>query len=234
MKKLILAAFALTTAVSVFAQGSVNFGNRFTTGNPVTTHVWGPSATAPGLSLIGNGSNDTPSGTTPYAASGMSLISGTVSGGKYGYTTTFAQLLGANGSNQLEASLRPVGQTTTFRSGATAAGFIAQITSTLTGATPIDTAASFATFEIAAWDNSAGQYSNWTAAFDAWQLGLIAAGHSAPFNVSAIGGGLNVPPNLNNMGFNPQSFNLYFIPEPSTFALAGLGAAALLIFRRRK
>ena len=29
-------------------------------------------------------------------------------------------------------------------------------------------------------------------------------------------------------------FNLYFVPEPSTFALAGLGAAALMIFRRRK
>jgi hypothetical protein len=31
-----------------------------------------------------------------------------------------------------------------------------------------------------------------------------------------------------------QGFGLKIIPEPSTFALAGLGAAALLIFRRRK
>jgi len=40
---------------------------------------------------------------------------------------------------------------------------------------------------------------------------------------------------------NPGPFNywidnvrLYVVPEPSTFALAGLGTAALLIFRRRK
>ena len=33
-----------------------------------------------------------------------------------------------------------------------------------------------------------------------------------------------------------KSFNEYYIiiPEPTTLALAGLGAAALLIFRRRK
>jgi hypothetical protein len=31
-----------------------------------------------------------------------------------------------------------------------------------------------------------------------------------------------------------QGFYIGAIPEPSTFALAGLGAAALVIFRRRK
>ena len=61
--------------------------------------------------------------------------------------------------------------------------------------------------------------------------GLIAAGKGGAFTVNNIGGSVNTPPNMPG-----QSFNLYIqsIPEPSTFALAGLGAAALLIFRRRK
>ena len=45
-----------------------------------------------------------------------------------------------------------------------------------------------------------------------------------------IGGSVNTPAEH----CSPGSFNLYMVPEPSTFALAGLGAAALMIFRRRK
>jgi hypothetical protein len=40
----------------------------------------------------------------------------------------------------------------------------------------------------------------------------------------------DVPPDLTGMG----AVILTAVPEPSTFALAGLGAAALLIFRRRR
>ena len=234
MKKLLIAAFALTTAASVFAQGSVQFQNRISAGIVQTTHIWGPSTTNPGLSLIGLGSNDTPTpGATAFGtASGMSLIGASGSGGKYGYTTTFAQLIGAEGSGIAEASLKPLGQTTTFKTG-TSLGGVALITDTLSGASPVSSGAAYATFEIVAWDNSTSQYSTWTQASAAWLLGTIAAGHSAKFNVSAIGGGLNSPPNLNNME-SITSFNLYFIPEPSTFALAGLGMATLLVFRRRK
>jgi hypothetical protein len=234
MKKLIVAAFALTTVASAFAQGTVAFANRFTTGTPDIAHIYGPSSTSPTLSLIGFGAADTPAGVVNYAGSGMALIGASGSGGKYGYATTFAQLIGADGSNAAESSLVPVGQTTTFRSG-TGAGFIAGITSTLSGTPPVSSQAPFATFEIVAWDNSSGQYSTWSQASVAWLAGTIAAGKSAPFNVSAIGGGLITPPNLNNMGAGVTSFNLYMsIPEPSSFALVGLGAAAMMIFRRRK
>lgn len=49
-------------------------------------------------------------------------------------------------------------------------------------------------------------------------------------------GGVIIP-SLNIFGASPsltQGFTLQPIPEPTTMALAGLGAAALLIFRRRK
>jgi hypothetical protein len=222
MKKLILAAFVLTTAASVFAQGTVIFINRSSLG---TTHVWGPSSSNPSLSLVGTGLTDSPAGSVNYAGAGMSLIGASGASGQYGYATTFAQLLAANGSSQAESSLVPSGQITTFKSG-TALGVAAQITDTL-GNIPKDSAA--ATLEMVAWDNSSGLYPTWTQALVAWQGGLIAAGKSGAFTVLQIGGDVNTPPNM-----AIPSFNLYMVPEPSTFALLGLGAAAMMIFRRRK
>lgn len=223
MKKLIIAACAITCAVSVFAQGTVNFANRTALG---INHVYGPSSSNPALILTGQGLADTPAGTVDYAGAGMALIGAGGLTGQYGATTTFAQLLAANGANAPEASLTPQGATTTFRTG-TAAGNIANITATLAGITP-DSAT--ATFEMAAWDNSSGLYPTWTQASAAWKAGLIAAGVSGTFNVNAIGGSVNTPPN-----FLIPSFNLSAgVPEPSTFALAGLGLAAMLVLRRRK
>jgi hypothetical protein len=223
MKKLILAAFALTTAASVFAQGTITFNNRLTS----TTHVWGPSSSNPSLSLIGLGSNDAPTpGNTPFAADGMTMIGANGLAGQYGATLTLAQLIGANGAGAPASSLLPMGAVTTFRTGG-AAGNIAGVSTTLIGI-PADSAA--ASFEMVVWDDSSGNYSSWTLASVAWQQGQIAAGESAEFTVANIGGTSNVAPNT----IIPSSFNLYFVPEPTSFALAGLGAAAMMIFRRRK
>jgi len=80
-------------------QGTVTFNIRISGAlTNQTTHIWGPSATAPTLSLIGLGSNDSPWGTTPFgSASGMALIGAGGRTGLYGYATTFAQLIGAVG-----------------------------------------------------------------------------------------------------------------------------------------
>ena len=225
MKKLILAACAVTCAVSVFAQGTVAFNNRTTLG---TSHVWGPSASNPTTHFVGAGLNDNPAGTVDYAGNGMTMIGAGGLTGKYGASTTFAQLLAANGAGAAESSLTPQGATTTFRTGG-AMGNIALIGVTL-GNVPLDSPA--ATLEMVAWDNSSGQYPTWTQASVAWQAGLIAAGTSGAFTVNQIGGSVNTPPNM-----LIPSFNLYTIgsvPEPSTFALAGLGLAAMLVLRRRK
>jgi hypothetical protein len=55
------------------------------------------------------------------------------------------------------------------------------------------------------------------------------AGKSSTLVLSTIATGPATPTEL-----DIPSFNLDPVPEPSTFALAGLGSAALLIFRRRK
>ena len=171
MKKLILAAFAVTAAVGVFAQGTVNFQGNSSVG---TSHIWGPSATAPSLSLVGFGSNDKPTaGTTPYAADGMTLIGASSATGQYGAGTTFAQILAGTTGTPV-GSLQPANPTTTFRSGA-GGGVLNLVTATL-GNVPIDSAS--ATLDIVAWDNSSGNYSSWATASVAWQAGLIAAGMS--------------------------------------------------------
>jgi len=53
-------------------------------------------------------------------------------------------------------------------------------------------------------------------------------GNSAAFNHTLVTGA--TPPTAPNM----PTFAIAPVPEPSTFALAGLGLAGLLIFRRRK
>jgi hypothetical protein len=220
MKKLILAAITVTTAASVLAQGTVTFNNRVA--NVATTHVYtGPTA------RTGNGPGDLPTGPMDYT--GYTLI-GTVGG--FAASSTFAQLLGAPGLGTAESSLLPsTGGVTTFRTGA-ASGNVAPVTATFNNI-PAD--AANGTFEMVVWDNKSGLYPTWAQASVAWSQGLISAGRSAPFNLLQIGGTTFTPPNIvsSNPGEGLQSFSIV-VPEPASVALVGLGAAALMIFRRRK
>jgi hypothetical protein len=220
MKKLILAAITLTTAASVFAQGTVTFANRIAgTG---TTHVY----SGPGY-RGGNGPGDVPPGSTDYA--GFTLI-GTVGG--MNPSTTFAQLIGAPGSGTAESSMLPSqSPPTTFRTGA-AAGNIVAGTATFSN---IQADAAVATFEMVVWDNSTGLYPTWAQASAAVKNNVILGGASPAFVLQQIGGTTFTPPSIISatLGQGMQSFGIP-VPEPTTVALAGLGAAALLIFRRRK
>src|ERR1017187_3896309 len=219
-------SLSLLSVRETHAQGTVIFNQQNSLG---TTHVWAnwPFYTNPYVSFIGPATNDSPSGITPYSANGQALIGEGGAGGHYGYATTFAQLLAANGAGQPESSLVPSGQTTTFKTGASL-WCIAMITDTLNNIPPDSPAA---TLEMVAWDDSSGLYPTWLEASVGWMAGLIDAGKSGAFTVLSIGGNWNTPPS-----FLPMSFNLYggFVPEPSTLALAGLGAAVMLVFRRRK
>ena len=150
-------------------------------------------------------------------------------GGMVG-STTFATLIGAPGSNAPEYLMLPsITLPTSFRTGA-AAGNVFPTTDTFANILP-DSAV--ATFEMVAWDNSSGLYPTWAEASVAVQHGLIIGGSSLPFVLQNIGGFINVPPYVISSipGEGLQSFT---IPEPMTVTLAGVGAAALSISRRRK
>jgi hypothetical protein len=220
MKKLILAAFAVTCAVSVFAQGEIVFATRIA-GTRIT-YVYAPLASNIYFSQLGNGTADFLAGTTVWT--GFTPIGSPGIAGQYGGSSTFAQLLTAPGFNQPESNLVPQTPITTFRTGR-AAGFVAPLTITASNV-GLDAPA---TIEMVVWDNSSGQYPTWKEAFAAWTEGNIAAVESGRWN--AIIGGTLPPPSLDGL----QSLNLYYlIPEPSCFALAGLGLGALLVCRRHK
>jgi hypothetical protein len=85
-------------------------------------------------------------------------------------------------------------------------------------------------FEVRVFSTASGSFANAQTAnaLNTW-------GQSAVFSVTT--GGAGAPPGPPASLTTLQGFNLNsggVVPEPSSLALAGLGAAALLVFRRRK
>ena len=83
--------------------------------------------------------------------------------------------------------------------------------------------------QMVAWQ---GNYDTWAAAFAAWQAGTadVKIGASNPLTLT-LPSAPTSPVLTYLTGLQP--FAIVAVPEPTMFALAGLGAAALLIFRRR-
>jgi len=79
------------------------------------------------------------------------------------------------------------------------------------------------TMQAEAWYNG-GTFSTFNLAFAAG----VNTGYSQMFNLAATA----FPTSPNNTVF--PAFAVGTVPEPGTFALAGLGAAVLMMFRRRK
>lgn len=121
-------------------------------------------------------------------------------------------LVGAGGS----LTLVP-GSTTTFRTGANAA--LLQYINPVVVEIPGTAVGGSATVRMRAWETAGGSYE-----------AALNKGESVDLTVTGLGGGAVTPANL------PSSFTGFtipVIPEPSTIALGVLGAAALLLRRRK-
>jgi len=221
MKKTLLTALLVAGAASAFGQGAITWGN-----NPsgFRAPVYQPDPGNPGVSTVGQSSIGTPTGSTVYAGP---LIGASGLGGSY----TFAFFAGTSGqaSNQLTLLA-----STTFRTATgngVPAGLVVGGTVTVPGAAAGDTSH----FQIRVWNNQGGTITTWAAAEAAWLAGLTAAGVSPVLTSAQLGGidsNSNVVATPTDSGWT--SFSVTTVPEPATLTLAGLGAAALMIFRRRK
>jgi len=222
MKKLLLTTAALAIVTSALAQGTVQFNTRLTLGSPpYFTQVFMPEAG--GQQKTGNTAANLPAGTQTYTGAPL-----TGSGWS-------AQLFSISGNTLPAGPFTPYGvpvtdtfassaPVTTFRTG-TSAGAVSPNTSTLAN---VAADAASAVLQMRVWPSSFGSWASAVAAFQANDpLALIGA--SPAFVVNLIGGSINGPPQLTGV-----SFSVVPAPEPSSFALAGMGLASLLIFRRRK
>jgi len=125
------------------------------------------------------------------------------------------------GSSEANLALVP-NSTTTFRTSTTGAGYVlAGITVNVPGVAAGETAA----LQVRAWDNNGGTVTSWAAALASGR----AFGSSPTLTSFPLGGGTVQPPNLVGL----QGFTLA-VPEPSTFAFAGLGLLGLVMARRKK
>ncbi len=171
------------------AQGTVNFANRVS--GTLVCYVYGPQPCQPGYSLYGNGTGDTPPGTTDWI--GFTKLSG---------SNYLAQLRAAPGADASESALRwATSAPTSFRTG-TGAGVLVATTGILDG---VAKDATVATLQLFVWDNTSGLYPDAVSGFNAAKAGLVVYGYSTKFNLNAIGGDFNVPPNLTGL----RSFNIY-------------------------
>jgi hypothetical protein len=225
MKKLLTIAALAGVASLSYGQGFVAFVNQ--TGTRVSTN-----------------------GAAIGAGTGLTVSSAVLANGYY-----FELLVAPTSQTTIGATL--AGWTDTGELGTTvnSAGRVSGNNSTDGNATQIPGYGSTATadFAIVGWSANLG--SNYLNAVSWWNQGAAASGNFGPdasftggasayFGISGVATGIPLAATGGPYTdvFGPASggqiggFALtgYLVPEPTTFALAGLGAAALVIFRRRK
>jgi hypothetical protein len=217
MKKLILTSAMLVASVAAFAQGKINLIND--------------SASLVMLSSSGNVSNSDislrgqPVGNSSPLLSGVvltaGLFGGTSSSQLYLYSTT-ALTGAAAGSAGIIGPMHVICQANPTTGALNIPG--------IANNTPIGSTTPW--FDVKVWDNA---YASYDAAFAAGAY----TGASPLFQMNpgpSLGYVNTAPPSLNSTWTEGPIFVALggTIPEPSSVAFAGLAAAAMLIFRRRK
>jgi len=226
MKKTLLTGLLMIGAASVFGQASLGF---ITWGNAPTgfrAPIYNVDPGSPSVSTVGQSSLGTPTGSTVFAGPLL---------GASGNGATYTMAFFAGNGNAPSNALVLVASTT-FRT-ATGNALPAGLVTGSTVSVPGTAAGNSGEFQIRVWNNQGGTITTWAAAEAAWLSGLTAAGVSPLVQVTAYGG---TDSNANSVstpidsGWSSFSLTSTTVPEPTTLTLAGLGAAALLIFRRRK
>jgi PEP-CTERM motif len=216
MKKLVLTLTASLACLAAFAQGKINFQN-----DSLHLAYWGPTAGA--LAGAAVNTDSMPAGLAGIAAD---LYMGTSASSLALYqTTAFGPL--ANGPGKWLAAQTLATSSTVNPSAPLILGGTSVFVEVVVRSTE---RAADTTFT----PSDANLYAAW--------------GASALFNFN-LGSGTTYPIMWNqtagNWGLGTWPMDQYgpgsrgailvnLVPEPTSFALAGLGAAALLIFRRRK
>jgi len=211
MKKYIVTLAITALATAAFAQGTVVLQNN----NLGWVQQW-TSSLDPTLKHVPVGQGHVE---LLGAAAGTALANPLGTLGASGFTanyTTLASFLGANPGWSAVGTATTAGVAGLFNGGEL------PIPGVAVGAG--------ANYILIGWTGSATTYDS------AYQIAGTFFGQSTL--ATTLTGGSGTPPstgvNLNATFTGITMAPLSAVPEPSTFALAGLGAAALLIFRRRK
>lgn len=219
MKKVLLVALLSAGTATMFGQGSITFNNNVT--GVFRAPIYNVDTTDSTIAKAGQTSAGTPTGSTVYTGA---LLQGT------GWTVGFYA-----GTDASHLSLLGTSNFRTSSTGALPAGIFS---TTPTVTVPGVLAGAAAAFQIRVWDNKGGTITTWEQASPLWMVSPgFAAGQTGVITSGPLGGtdaANNIFATPTATGWTSFQLTAAPVPEPTTFALAGLAGAAMLIFRRRK